>query len=74
METAIWIIIAVAAAVGGYILASVLSRRNAQSRANSITADARREADNIRDKAQLQAKEEQMKILNDAERTAQQKI
>lgn len=55
-------------------MASVLSRRNAQSRANSITADARREADNIRDKAQLQAKEEQMKILNDAERTAQQKI
>lgn len=74
METAIWIIIAVLTAVLGFVAATVISRRNAESRANSITSDARREAEMIKEKIQLQAKEEQMKILADAEKTAQQKI
>lgn len=74
METAIWIIIAVVAAVLGYLLALSMSRRNAQSRANSITADAQREAEVIKEKSQLAAREEQMRILAEADKTAQQKI
>ncbi len=74
METVIWIIIAAVMAIAGYTAAMILSRRNAQSRANSITAEAHREAEVIKSKAELQAKEEQMKLINEAERTAQQKI
>lgn len=74
MDTAIWIIIAAAAAVAGYVLASVLARRNARSAANIILEDARREADMVKEKKILKAKEEEMKILSEAERTASQKI
>ncbi len=74
METAIWIIIAVLAAILGYVAASMLSRRNARSQANAITADARREADVIKEKTLLQAKEEEMRILSEAEKTASQKL
>ena len=74
METAIWIIIAVLAAILGYVAASMLSRRNARSQANAITADARREAEVIKEKTLLQAKEEEMRILSEAEKTASQKL
>ena len=74
MDTAIWIIIAAAAAVAGYVLATVLSKRNARSAANIILDDARREADVVKEKKILKAKEEEMKILSEAERTATQKI
>ena len=74
METAIWIIIAVLAAILGYVAASMMSRRNARSQANAITADARREADVIKEKTLLQAKEEEMRILSEAEKTASQKL
>lgn len=74
MDTAIWIIITVAAAVGGYIIALALSKRNARSAANIIIEDAHREADVVKEKKILKAKEEEMRILSDAERTASQKI
>ena len=74
METAIWIIIAVLAAILGYVAASMMSRRNARSQANAITADARREAYVIKEKTLLQAKEEEMRILSEAEKTASQKL
>ena len=74
METAIWIIIAAAAAIIGYVAATVISKKNASSRANSILEDANREAEVIKEKKILQAKEEEMKILGDAERTASQKM
>ncbi|MDE6142826.1 MAG: ribonuclease Y [Muribaculaceae bacterium] len=74
METAIWIIIAVAAAAAGYIIASAISRKNAKSSANIILEDARREADVIKEKKILKAKEEEMRILSEAERTATQKV
>lgn len=73
-STAIWIIIAVVAAVAGYAAAIVISRRNAGSRANSITQEAQRQAEVIKEKSQLQAKEEQMRIVAEAERQAQQKM
>ena len=73
-STAIWIIIAVVAAVAGYVAAVVISRRNAGSRANSITQEAQRQAEGIKEKSQLQAKEEQMRIVAEAERQAQQKM
>lgn len=73
-STAIWIIIAVVAAVAGYVAAVVISRRNAGSHANSITQEAQRQAEVIKEKSQLQAKEEQMRIVAEAERQAQQKM
>lgn len=74
METAIWIIIVALSAVIGYVAAVVVSRKNAESRANSITEEATRQAEVIKEKSQLQAKEEQMRILAEAERQAQQKM
>lgn len=74
METAIWIIIAVAAALIGYVTALVISKKSASSRANTIIDDANREAEVIKEKKILQAKEEEMKIIGDAERTANQKL
>lgn len=75
MDTAIWIIIAaVAAAIAGYVLALAISKRNARSAANIILDDARREADIVKEKRILKAKEEEMRILSEAERTASQKI
>ena len=74
METAIWIIIAVAGVAIGYAAARLVARRNAKSAANIILEDARREADVIKEKKILQAKEEEMRILSEAERSASQKI
>ena len=74
MGTAIWIIIAVLAAAAGVVCGLYVSRSSAQSHARSITDEARREADMIKEKMQLQAKEEQMKILAEADRQAQQKL
>ena len=74
METAIWIIIAVAAAAAGYAIALSVAKKNAKSAANIILEDAKREADVIKEKKILKAKEEEMKILSDAERTATQKV
>ena len=55
MGTAIWIIIAVFAAAAGVLCGLYVSRSNAQSHARSITEEARREADMIKEKIQLQA-------------------
>ncbi len=72
--TAIWIIIAVAALAIGYAVATVTSKRNAGSRANLIIEEANREAGVIKENKLLKAKEEEMKIINDAERTANQRM
>jgi len=74
METAIWIIIAAVTAAIGYVVALLVAKRNAKSDANIILEDARREADVIKEKKILQAKEEEMKILSEAERAASQKL
>lgn len=74
MGTAIWIIIAVAALAIGYAVANVISKKNATSRANSIIEEARREAEMIKEAKILKAKEEEMKIIGDAERAANQRM
>ncbi|MDE6409571.1 MAG: ribonuclease Y [Muribaculaceae bacterium] len=74
MGTAIWIIIAIAAAIAGYVIAMNISRKSASSRANAIIEEANREAEVIKEKRILKAKEEEMKILSDAERTANQRL
>ena len=72
--TAIWIIIAIAAAICGYAVALTISRKNASSRANVIIEEANREADMLKEKKLLKAKEEEMKILGEAERNANQRM
>ncbi len=82
MDTLIWILIAaVVAAAAGYFAARMLVTRNAKSNANLLIADAqrnveeaRREADVIREKKLLEAKEESMKLINDAEREVAKKM
>ncbi|MBD5200890.1 MAG: ribonuclease Y [Bacteroidales bacterium] len=74
MFTTIWIIIAIITAIAGYAIAMYLSKQKATSQANVIIDDARREADVIKEKKLLEAREEEMKILHDAERSAQQKM
>ena len=74
METAIWIIIAVGSAIIGFVAALTISKRNAHSAAGLIIEEARREAEVEREKKMLQVKEEEMKILAEADKTASQKI
>ncbi|MCM1370166.1 MAG: ribonuclease Y [Candidatus Amulumruptor caecigallinarius] len=51
-----------------------ISKKNAGSAANRIISEAKREADMIKEAKILKAKEEEMKILNDAEKTATQRL
>lgn len=74
MDIAIWIIIAVVTAWAGYYAATRISRNNANSEANKIKAEAQREAEMIKEKTVLQAKEEELRIIAEAEKTAGQKI
>jgi ribonuclease Y len=74
MGTAIWIIIAVAALAIGYAAAMSISKKNATSHANRIIEDAKREAEVIKESKILKAKEEEMKIIGDAERAANQRM
>ena len=74
MGTAIWIIIALAMLAIGYAVANVTSKKNAASRANTIIEEARREAEMIKESKLLKAKEEEMKIIGDAERAAGQRM
>ncbi len=73
MGIAITIIIAIAALAAGYFIALAMSRKNAGSQANLILDEARREADVIKEKSQLKAKEEEMRIVGEAERAASQR-
>lgn len=74
MTAAIWIIIAVITGVAGYVLATVMSRTSARSRANTIVEDARKEADVLKEKKIIEAKEQEVKIISDAERNANAKM
>ena len=74
MTTAIWIIIAVVAGIAGYMLAMAMSKKSAGSRANTIVEDARKEAEVLKEKKVLEAKEQEVKILAEAERNANSKM
>ena len=80
--TAIWIILGlVVGVVVGYLVSAQVSKKNAKSAANLVLSeaerkleDAKREADVIREKGRLEAREESMKVLNEAEREAGKKM
>lgn len=74
MTSAIWIIIAVVALAAGYLAAMAISKKNATSSANRIIEEGRREAEMIKESKLLKAKEEEMKIIGDAERAANQRM
>lgn len=74
MNIAIWIIIAAAALAVGWFMAMAVSKKNATSHANRIIEDARREADVMKESRILKAKEEEMKIIGEAERAASQRL
>ncbi|MCM1378343.1 MAG: ribonuclease Y [Clostridium sp.] len=70
----IYIIIALIAAAIGFVVANYLSKNSANSQAKLIVEEANREADVIKEKKILSAKEEEMKIISEAERNANQRI
>ena len=74
MSEIIWILIAVAALAAGYAVAMAISKNMVKSRANSIIDDARREAEVIKEKKILEAKEQEMQLLNEAEKVSNQKM
>ena len=77
MDTGTYIIIgiaiAVVAAALGWVAASMMSRRNAKSQANGILADARREAENLKNDKILEGREEALRITAESEKQAQQR-
>ena len=74
MSEIIWIIIALVTLVAGYAIATAVSKNMAKSRANTIIDGARREAEMLKEKKLLEAKEQEMQLLNDAEKAANQKM
>lgn len=74
MDTVIWIVIAAAAALIGFLVALSYSKNNASSRANQLLEEAKREADVLKEKKVIEAKEEEMKIIAEAERSANQRL
>lgn len=74
MNEIIWIIVAAAALAAGYAIAMAVSKNMAKSRAKTIVEDAHREAEVIKEKKILEAKEHEMQLINEAEKTANQKM
>ena len=74
MDIAIWIICVLVGLAIGYSVASYMSKKQAQSRANVILDEATREAEVIKEKTLLKSREEGLKIEADAERNASQRL
>ncbi len=81
MTTAIWILVAVLTGVVGFYIASTVIKKNAKSAANMMiteaeraVAEAKREGEVIKEKKLLEAREESMKVLAEAEREASKKM
>lgn len=74
MEIIISVIALVIGLAIGYYVTSVLSKKSASSRVNIILDEAKREADVILEKSKLKAREEELKIINEAERNASQRL
>lgn len=73
--TIIWVVAAaVIALIAGYMVATSRSKSNARSQANIIIDEAKREGEVIKEKKLLEAKEQELKIKNEAERQANQKL
>ena len=74
MTIAFFVIALIVGLAIGYFATSAFTRRSAGSRANIILDEAKREAEIIKEKSQLKAREEEMKILADAEKSASQRL
>ena len=73
--TIIWVVVAaVIALIAGYAVAVARSKKNASSEANIILEEARNQAEVIKEKKLLQAREQEMKIKNEAEKQATQRL
>lgn len=73
--TIIWVVAAaVIALIAGYMVAASRSKSNARSQANIIIDEAKREGEVIKEKKLLEAKEQELKIKNEAECQANQKL
>lgn len=68
------VVAALVALVAGYMFAYSRSKTNARSQANIILDEARRAGDVIKEKKMLEGREQALKINNDAERQANQKL
>lgn len=74
VETTIIIVASLAALAVGYAIAMLVSKNMAKSRAKLIVEEANREAEVLKEKKLLEAKEQEMQIVNDAEKAANQKM
>ncbi len=74
MEIVIYIIVAVVSIVIGLFIGQAIQKSMATSKARSIVEDANREADSIVKDKILEAKSESMRIRNEAERAANQRM
>lgn len=74
MDIALIVIFLVIGLAIGYFAAGNILKRSATSRANIIIDEAKREADVIKEKTQLKAREEEMRIVTEAEKAASQRI
>lgn len=74
METVIWIVITVAAALVGFIAAVWYTKSAASSRASLILEEAKKEAEVLKEKKIIEAKEEEIRILAEAERNVNHKL
>ena len=74
MEIFIYIAIALVAAAIGVVATAISTRRMASSRAKLIISDAEREAEDLKKNKILEGREEAMKITNEAEKQANQRI
>jgi ribonuclease Y len=74
METSIWILIAVVVGAIGFFIALYYSKNSAKSEASQLMEQAKRDAEILRQKSELKAKEEGMKITTAAEKEASQKM
>ena len=74
METAIWIIIAAGAAIIAFIAASLWAKKNAKGAAKVIIDEAKLEAGVLKEKQILKAKEEELRIISEAEKNANQRL
>lgn len=78
----LWILIGlIVGTVAGYIASTSILKKNAKSTSNLMlaeadrkVAEAHREAEVIKEKSKLEAREESMKVLNEAEREAGKKM
>ena len=74
MEIVIYIIVAIVCIAIGYFIGQAIQKSMATSRARSIIEDANREADSIMKDKILEAKTESLRIQNEAERSANQRM